>query len=204
MPHGEDRSFRSTTNLVIAVCAWVALGLGAAVALFLAAQGGVVRLLDLVPLALLALLVWELFWRPKLTVREDGVEIVDFFRTSLVPWTTIIDVQTRWALTLVTPHGKYRASVAPAPGARGRYRMGRASTQSEVGRDGGVLASSALGSDSGDAAAIVRAAWRERLDAGRIELGRADADRPRSTLHGLVLAATVVLVGGTAAILIAY
>lgn len=202
MADGHAQTFRATTNRVIAVAGWVAASLGAATTVALAATGRPTRLLDLLPLALLALLAWELFWRPRVVVDDEGVELVDLFRTNRIPWSTIIDVQTRWALTIVTPRRRYRASAAPAPGARSRPRTGRDGLHPGVGRDGGIQVSGAIGTDSGDAAAIVRDRWRRLAESGGIELGRADTDRPTTHVHVGALAAALLLAAGTAASLI--
>ncbi len=185
MASSDTRTFHSTTSRVIALVGWAAAVLGAVASVAIALGGRPARLFDLAPPRLLALLLWEAFWRPRVTVNDSGVQIVDIFRTTRIPWTTVIDVQTRWALTIVTPRRRYRASAAPAPGARARPLTGRAATQPALGRDGGVLVSDALGTDSGDAAAIVRATWRRLLDEDRIEIAapKPIVPAPASTSH---------------------
>ncbi len=156
MASSDTRTFHSTTSRVIALVGWAAAVLGAVASVAIALGGRPARLFDLAPLGLLALLLWEAFWRPRVTVNDSGVQIVDIFRTTRIPWTTVIDVQTRWALTIVTPRRRYRASAAPAPGARARPLTGRAATQPLSPRRRGA-----------------------RVRRARNRLGRCRGDRPR-------------------------
>ena len=72
--------------------------------------------------ALVALACWATFWRPMVAVSPAGVRIVNVTRTIDIPWPAIQDVETKWALTLVTAYGRFTAWSAPAPGARSALR----------------------------------------------------------------------------------
>mgnify|MGYP006959143567 FL=1 len=60
-------------------------------------------------------------------------------------------------------------------------------------RGGGLRKSDALGTDSGDAAYIVRGVWRELVEQERIPLGQAATDRARTRAHIGAIALTVLL-----------
>ena len=80
-------------------------------------------------MALLAVICWATFWRPRVTVSDGGVELVNVTRTVFVPWPALHDLETRWALTLVTAYGRFTAWSAPAPGARACVDLDRWSAQ---------------------------------------------------------------------------
>ncbi|WFR68366.1 PH domain-containing protein [Curtobacterium flaccumfaciens] len=71
------------------------------------------RALALVPTAFGVLLGWVALWRPQLTVDDDGIEVVNVFHTVRVPWAALVHVDTRFALTLVTPRRKIAVWAAP-------------------------------------------------------------------------------------------
>ena len=70
-------------------------------------------------LALAAGACWALFWRPAIEVDDGGVRVVNPLRTIDLPWPSILAVDTKFALTLVSAYGRYTAWAAPAPGPRG-------------------------------------------------------------------------------------
>lgn len=163
------------------------------------------RLLALVPTAFGAVFGWAVLWRPHMTVGDDGVEVVNVLRTVRVPWAALVHIDTRFALTLVTPTRKVAVTAAPAPGRigvavaqRNEQRSGRSVPRSE---DGGRRAGDMLHTDSGDAAYLVRWHWDRLRDAGAIELGVADTVRVPVSPHWLTLAVLVATgIGGWFAI----
>jgi len=188
----DTRSYRSTTNTVISICAWAAVVIGAALVVLVSTARSPQQLWALVPLTLLALLVNELFWRPRIRWDDDAITLVNPYASVTIPWTMVVDIDTRFALTVVTPARHYRSSAAPAAGALTMPRGGRDSLGPD--QQGGVLRKSdALGTDSGDAAYIVRGVWRDLVEQERIPLGRAATDRARTRLHVGALALTVLL-----------
>lgn len=188
MDRSPADSYRSRTNTALAVAVWVLAAAGA-VAVAALSPGALHRVWVLVPLALVAVLAWEVFWQPRVTVDDDGVVLDELFHTVRIPWSIVVDVETQWALTIVAPHRRYRSSTAPAPGALARPAVGR------VGSDAPFDAriSDVVGTDSGDAATIVRRRWQRLVEAGRIPLGRAHLDRAEVRLHRGILTAVIVL-----------
>ena len=77
--------------------------------------------------------VYAVFWRPAVVVDPRGVVLVNVVRDVHVPWARLKDVETRYALTLVTAGRRYRSWAAGAPG-RG---SGLARTQVGGGHVGG-------------------------------------------------------------------
>lgn len=190
--------FVSKFNRVLAVALWVI------VAALLAA--GLVnghdwhRWLGLVPAAFGVLLGWAALWHPSVTVEDDGIEVVNVFHTAVVPWAALVHVDTRFALTLVTPARKVSAWAAPAPGRAGvamarrnEQRHGTAETVPLVG-DGERRAGDLLHTESGDAAYVVRERWVELRDAEAFEVGVADTTPVPVRVHW----ATIVLLAATA------
>ena len=145
-------------------------------------------------LALVAGVAWALFWQPRVDVSDGGVTVVNVFRTIEVPWPTIEDVQTKWALTLDTAFGTVKAWAAPAPG---RQVMRRA--QAEDRRVGGHRAGTAVrpsdlpSTESGAAALIVRQRWLRLRDAGHLDAPVVELDHLRTRWHHGVIAGAVVV-----------
>lgn len=156
------------------------------------------RALAVVPALFGLALGWIVLWRPRMTVDDDGIEVVNVFHTVRVPWAALVHVDTRFALTLVTPNRRVSVWAAPAPGRAGvalarrqEQRHGRSVPDLDGGhRRAGDLLSTA----SGDAAYLVRHRWDELRERDAIELGTADAVRVAVTLHW----ASIVLLAATA------
>lgn len=181
--------YRSNTNKVISIAGWAVLGL-AVVAAFLAGRPSAV--LGLVPIATIALLIWELFWRPAIIVEDDGVTLVNQFHTVVIPWAKIVDVDTKWSMTIVTPERRYRGSAAPAPGAMYRPNLSGADRTGRV-VDGSISKADAPGTDSGDAATIVRRRLHAMADAGTLPIGQAESVSVTTRVHWMSIAVLAAL-----------
>jgi hypothetical protein len=157
------------------------------------------RVLAVVPAAFGVLLGWVALWRPRLTIGDDGIEVVNVFHTVHVPWAALVHVDTRFALTLVTPGRRVSVWAAPAPGRAGvalarRQNQRHGRTVPDLG-DGNRRAGDLLSTASGDAAYLIRHRWEELRERDAIELGTADTVRVPVTLHLVsivLLAATAV------------
>ncbi|OJX77176.1 PH domain-containing protein [Leifsonia sp. 71-9] len=188
--------FVSTFNRGLAITAW-ALDAFALVS-YIAVHASLRQPLVLVPVAFVALAAWAVLWRPRLVVDDDGTELRNVFRTVFIPWEALIQVDTRHALTLFTPGRRFSAWVAPAPGRAAASRAARAERRGKVGPaptrdDGTVRPGDLLGTDSGQAAYLVRDRWSELRDSGRLELGVADTAPVRIQVHVWLSAALLVL-----------
>ena len=66
----------------------------------------------------LAGLTYLLWIRPKLVLRDDGVEVINPLSWVFIPYKEIVELDTKWALTIIHQRGKTRVWVAPASGKR--------------------------------------------------------------------------------------
>jgi hypothetical protein len=201
-PH-DASVFVSRFNRVVAVVIWV---LDALVLATLLLRDEPTRALALVPAAFIALFAWLVLWSPDVRVDADGVRLRNVFRTIQVPWAALIHVDTRYALTLFTPGHRFAAWAAPAPGrtgttiARRAERRGRVDAAPTV--DGTVRPGDLLGSESGQAAAMVRDQWTRLREAGEIPAGVADETPVGIRWHWSAGGLLVLLAAGTVAALL--
>jgi Bacterial PH domain len=151
-------------------------------------------------MALLTLTCWATFWRPCVAVSDAGVALVNVSRTVFIPWPALHDVDTKWALTLMTAHGRFRAWSAPAPGTRAALfslvgtRKQHAPRGPEVIRPGDLV-----DSPSGAAAALIRHRWDAVRAAGHLENPRLERERAQVTWHvATALACAALLAVGIA------
>ncbi len=176
--------------------------LGVAIVVFVAATGSLGEALLTLPWVLLfAACCWAIFWNPRVVVSDGGVRLVNVTRTIDVPWPSITDIETRYALTLVTAYGRFAAWAAPAPSAGGALRTAMRSRPRAV--DGDVEAvtmGEVPGTASGDAAMIVRRRWDRLRADGFLDDARLEFDRPPIRWHwqiGLIAVALVALSVGS-------
>ena len=139
---------------------------------------------------------WAIFWNPRVVVAEAGVRLVNVTRTIDVPWPSIIDLETRWALTLVTEHGRFEAWAGPPPSAGGAVRTARRSRRMAVDETETGTAGENISPSSRNAATIVRQRWDQLCADGLLDDSPLAVDSPRIRWHwqiGLVVAVLVVL-----------
>ena len=196
-----DEEFRPTFGRGLTVVAAV---LGLAVVVFLAASSGIGDALITLPWVLLfTACCWAIFWNPCVVVSDGGVRLVNVTRTIDVPWPAIVEVETRYALTLVTAYGRFAAWAAPAPSAGGALRTAMRSRPRR--RDGdddveAVTMGEIAGTPSGDAAQIVRRRWDRLRADGFLDDPRLEFEQPPIRWHwqiGLVVAGLAALSVGT-------
>jgi hypothetical protein len=190
--------FVSRFNRVLAIVIWVITAVLLVTTLI---SGSSNRALSIIPATFVALFVWTALWRPYVRVDDTGVRVRNVLRTIDVPWNALIHVDTRYALTLFTPKHQFSAWAAPAPGRTGTAMARRAESHGRVDAaprvDGKVRPGDLLGSESGQAAYIVRERWNALRDAGRVEAGLADQTRVPQHVHWWLDAALVVLLVGS-------
>lgn len=194
--------FHSRFNRVLAIVTWLLCAAGVA-AIAAAGWRDAVQYLPLI--ALIAWLTWAGLWRPSLSLDDDAIAVVNVFATTVVPWAALIDVDTKYALALVTPHRRVTVTVAPAPGRLTTALSNRdmKGISAPKGSDGSVRPGDLPNSDSGAAAHIVRERWASLLAADRIELGIADTTPLRRQLHWGVIGLSTALALLSAAALVA-
>ena len=126
-----------------------------------------------IPALFVVLFVWEILWRPILQVTDSAVTIRNPLRTIVVPWAALVHVDTKFALTLYTPGHKFAVYCAPAPG-RSLTSAGRRKTTDPVAYVNGSPRPGDLpGSESGEAAQLVRSRWDALQRSGRVDGGLA-------------------------------
>ncbi len=171
-----DLSYRPRSRYVSTTASW------AVIAGLTAARGfedGADAVLRALPVALgLGLLAWLVFWHPRVDVTDAGVTLVNPLRTVHVPWAALIQVETQYSLSLVTPGGRYRAWAAPGPG---RHQVVTAGNDQLAGmprtaRDarGSVAIGDLPSAPSGQVAALVRRRWEHLVEDERLPIGVAD------------------------------
>lgn len=176
----------------MAIAAWALLAvLGTLIALGSGLQGVVAVVLGV---AWLAYAVYVFLWAPSLTVDDRGSEIRNPLRTVTVPWVSLIHVDTRYALTLHTPGATWPVWCAPQASAlvaRTKARRAREDRDDRDPRnplDAGMRVGDLPGTESGDAAALVRRRWAEH---GSDDIEARDAAVP-ARFHAGRVAALIV------------
>lgn len=181
----------SRINRGMAVAAWgLLLVLGTLIALGSTLQGVVAITIGV---AWLAYATYAVMWAPALVVDQHGSEIRNPIRTIRIDWDALIHVDTKYALTLHTPGRSWSVWCAPQASALVARRKARRARDERDPRDPrspldeGVRLGDIPGTESGDAAALVRARWAALAD------GRADAEAIAIpvTVHGGRIAALV-------------
>ena len=171
MPVAPDPNiFYSRFNRIVAAV-FTAVAALSAVSLFLLPTASNRWLV--IPALFVVLFVWEVLWRPDLRVTDTAVTIRNPLRTIVVPWAALVHVDTKFALTLYTPGRKFAVYCAPAPG-RSLTSSGRRKTTDPVPYLSGEPRPGDLpGSESGEAAQLVRARWDLLQRSGRVDGGLA-------------------------------
>ncbi len=135
---------------------------------------------------------WALYWKPSVVVTNGGVRVVNIFRTIDVPWPALEGIDTRWALTLHTSFGTFRAWAAPAPG-RQVLRRSTAIDRRVGGRpkDETARPSDLPNTDSGAAAAVVQQRWQRLRSAGHLDDAVVEFEHAPVRWHWQLLAGCV-------------
>lgn len=123
------------------------------------------------------------FVAPRIVVAEDAIRVENSWREHVVPWDALVDVETRFNLTLVTAEDRVHVQAAPSPGGltamRSRPDQDRATTR-VTGQRGGALRPGDLPSSlSGSLAAVIRGHWQDLVEAGAIVPGARVSTTPR-------------------------
>ncbi len=196
--------YHSRFNRVVAIVVW-------ALEVFLLVSGVIGGVLQrhpgfVVPAAFAALAVFALLWHPKVVVDDAGTTLVNVLVTVVVPWAALIDVDTKYSLSLRTPGRAYAAWAAPAPGRTGiamarrteRRHGDRETTPTLAGR---ARPGDLVATESGAAAYLVRSRWQELVEAGRVEAGVAESTPVTTRVHWTQSGALLVLAAGSVYVL---
>lgn len=154
--------------------------------------------------ALTGYLAWACLWRPGVGVGDDGIFLRNVTHYVDIPWEALIHLDTKHALTLLTPGKRFAVWSAPAPGMMTTQIIVRRPLNREqraVGASPRI--GDLLGSDSGDAAMMIRDEWQRRLDARLVTVGMADEVPVRRRWDVPFLVASAVLLLATVWTLVA-
>lgn len=198
-PHaGKVEIFKARTNKWFALLSWTVAAAGIVIAVVSAGPGALV---GIAPLVLVALLGWQLFWRPAVVVDNAGISLENPFRSIAVPWAALVHVDTRFALTLVTAERSYTSWAAPAPGIWGgrnaRPEDLRGLPGTTYGPGGSVRPGDLRSTDSGQAAQLVRARWHELVESGRLVAGDAATTPVKVTYRWPVVVVDLLLLAAS-------
>lgn len=192
----------SRVNRGFAIASWALLAvLGVLLALQSQLQGVVATA---IVVAWLAYAAYAGLWAPALEVGARDAQIRNPLRTISVSWDALIHVDTKYSLTLHTPGRAWPVWCAPQASALAARRAAKRVCDDRDPRDprsaldSGIPVGDLPGTESGDAAALVRQRWEQR------PASRVDADdvavpvtvhwgRVAALVGGPVLAATVPL-----------
>lgn len=150
----------------MAIFCWALLAvLGGLGALQADARGAAAAVIAVVWLAYAAFVV---LWAPALVVDRDGSAIRNPLRTIRVPWEALIHVDTKYSLTLFTPGRSWSVWCAPQAGRLSARRKARRARDDDRDPrdprsplDAGMRIGDVPGTESGDAARLVRERWAQ-------------------------------------------
>lgn len=130
--------------------------------------------------ALVGVVGYVAYWRPHVRVDDDGVEVVNPFRSVSVPWSDLRLVDGRYGLRLHTDAGTFDAWATPAPSGMGRARH-----------------------QTSDAATFVQQRWEraQALGAGTVEGAAPGWRRDRVTTGATAGVAALAVLGPLLAML---
>lgn len=129
---------RILAALVVAICVLGEIGV--------IVYGRLDTIIEAVPaIALVGFGAFALFWAPYVRVGPAAVEIINPLRSYVITWPAILDIQTRWGLTLKTEKLTVSAWASPA---RSRYASLSQSRRDGFGRP--VFVSETSRKPSGD------------------------------------------------------
>ncbi|MBT1002886.1 PH domain-containing protein [Paenarthrobacter sp. DKR-5] len=193
--------FTARSSRWLAGLCWLIAAAGLVLTL---ASHGVAGLWSVWPLLLLAYAGWALFWHPAVIVAEQDVVLRNPLRTISVPWAALVTVDTKHALTLVTPGRRYVAWAAPAPGILGTMSARRENLrnlpETTYGPARSVRPGDLSHTDSGQAARLVRDRWERKSADGSLLAGEAETTPVHVRWNWLQIAAGVVLAAASAAV----
>lgn len=196
MPPDSSQFFRLHSRFGRVLTVIVAGG-SLAVLVLIAAGGRLGDAAGLLPvLSLLSFLTWAGFWRPAVMAGPAGVILRNVWHTTDVSWPEIQRIDTKFALTLYTPHGRVTAWAAPAPDRHvvlGAVKSDGGHLPESSYLDGTVRPGDLITTDSGQAAYAIRAHWEQLRDEGHLTNARSEFPRLRRRWHWASLAIAAAL-----------
>ena len=112
-----DQIFRPKYNFLLAGVSYVLIFLFAANG-FYVITSPLQTIIELGLCIALGVLTYVMWIRPKLMLMDDSISVVNPFKTELIPYSDIIELETKWTLAIIHRRGKTRVWVAPISGKR--------------------------------------------------------------------------------------
>jgi len=110
-----NETFRPKSNFAWAATSYILLVLFAVNSLWVVEDNfEIIR--DLIVCASLSVLVYFCWIKPKLILKADEIEVVNPFRTELIAYRDVLDLETKWSVAIIHTRGRTRVWVAPASG----------------------------------------------------------------------------------------
>ena len=154
-------TFRPKSNLAWAGASMVLIALFATNS-FIVAHDSLQIAREWALCAILGSLVYMLWIRPKLVLGDEVIIVVNPLGTERIPYRDVLDLETKWALTIVHNRGRTIVWVAPASG-KGKWiadnrfrRLGSGVPLSDSAYGNSETMSASLDSVSGQAAYLIR------------------------------------------------
>lgn len=156
-----NETFRPRTNFAWAGSAYVLILLFGANSI-LVGTNAMQTILELGICVILSVTVYIFWIKPRLVFGAEAIEVINPFGGQTIRYSDVLELETKWTLTIIHTHGKTRAWVAPATGKQrwiaekkfGWYSSGISTSREK--HIGEVTMSSSLDSLSGQAAYMIR------------------------------------------------
>ena len=110
-----NETFRPRSNFLWAGVSLVLILLFAANSMVVAtsSEQNIFEFLICLILVVTAYLIWI---KPKMVLRDDHIEVVNPLSTVVIPYSDVVELNTKWTLTITHSGGQTKVWVAPAGG----------------------------------------------------------------------------------------
>jgi hypothetical protein len=156
-----NETFRPRSNFAWAGSAYVLIILFG-VNSIVVGTNAIQTVFELIVCAIFGVVVYGIWIKPKMVLGAEAIEVVNPLRTHTISYKDVLELETKWALSIIHTGGKTTVWVAPASGKQrwiadkkfGWYSSGLAVSRGNQGGEGSM--SSSLDSLSGQAAFTIR------------------------------------------------
>jgi hypothetical protein len=158
-----NETFRPRSNFAWAGCAYVLIILFGANSI-LVGTNAFQSIFEIIFCLILGIIVYGIWIKPKMVLGVESIEVVNPLRTQSIRYTEVLELETKWALSIIHNQGRTTVWVAPASGKQrwiadkkfGWYASGVSTTESKASYGEEVSMSASLDSLSGQAAHMIR------------------------------------------------
>jgi hypothetical protein len=162
-----NETFRPRSNFAWAGSAYVLIILFG-VNSIVVGTNAIQTVFELIVCVIFGIVVYGIWIKPKMVLGAESIEVVNPLRTHTISYEDVLELDTKWALSIIHTEGKTTVWVAPASGKQrwiaekkfGWYSSGLAVSQGNHGGEESM--SSSLDSLSGQAAFTIRERIKRR------------------------------------------